>query len=98
LLERLTSEQIAEWYEYFKLEPWGEREAWLRAGLITATIANVHRKKGSPPIKPEDVIRPEIQAPQEVKRQTMAEQKSALGRLVEHFRKAGRLIEKRRHD
>ena len=34
-----------------------EKAANLRAGLVAATIANVHRRKGAPMIKPSDFLR-----------------------------------------
>jgi len=37
-----------------------ERAANLRAGLVAATIANVHRKKGAPMMKPSDFLRQPI--------------------------------------
>jgi hypothetical protein len=41
---------------YFQIEPHGEERADYRAGLITSTIANIVRKKGSKPHKPEDFM------------------------------------------
>lgn len=34
-----------------------ERARYLRAGLVAATIVNVHRKPGAPLVKPGDFIR-----------------------------------------
>lgn len=42
--------------EYAKLEPFGEERADLRAGIVAATIANAHRRKGSKPFKPSDFM------------------------------------------
>lgn len=43
LLERIDSRELTEWGAFFNLEPWGtEIEDW-RAGLISATIAEVNR-------------------------------------------------------
>lgn len=36
-----------------------ERNAALRAGLVAAAIYNVHRRKGTQALKPEDFVRPE---------------------------------------
>jgi hypothetical protein len=56
LLAELTSPQIAEWMAYFQLEPFGERRADLRAGIIASTVANAHRAKDSRPYKPQDFM------------------------------------------
>lgn len=40
---RLTSRELGEWIAYYRLEPWGEERADLRAGIVASTIANVHR-------------------------------------------------------
>lgn len=92
MLERLTSRQVAEWHEYYNIEPWGWRQDWLRAGLVTATIANVHRKKGKPAIKPEDCIPKEIEAPKPVRKQTQDEMIAARDSLLARFKKMGRLV------
>lgn len=34
-----------------------ERAAYLRAGLVAATVVNVHRKPGTPLVKPGDFLR-----------------------------------------
>lgn len=43
---------------YAAIEPWGEEQANWRAGLITSTIANVHRdsRKKPQPFTPEDFM------------------------------------------
>lgn len=43
MLEALTSRQVAEWYAFWTLEPWGSRVEWMRFGQVAATIANVNR-------------------------------------------------------
>lgn len=37
-------------------DPWDEQRADLRAGIVASTIANVHRKRGTPPIKASDFL------------------------------------------
>ena len=59
LLARLTSRQFAEWKAYDSLEPFGDRAAFLRSGIVAATFANVYRKKGAPPIRPEKFMPPD---------------------------------------
>lgn len=56
LLAEMTSTQIAEWMAYFRLEPFGERRADLRAGIIASTVANAHKAKDSRPYKPQDFM------------------------------------------
>lgn len=40
LQERVDPEQFLEWQAFFRLEPFGEWGAWLRAARICATVAN----------------------------------------------------------
>jgi hypothetical protein len=46
MLEGMSARSLNEWAAYAGLEPWGEDRADLRAGIVAATIANVHRRKG----------------------------------------------------
>lgn len=56
LLGRISSAELTEWVEFFRLEPWGpEVEGW-QAGMIASTIANVNRGKGVKPFKPADFM------------------------------------------
>jgi len=41
------------------LEPFGERAAYWRTGLIAATVANAHRGKRGRAYRPEDFMPPE---------------------------------------
>ncbi len=41
---------------YFRLEPWDEQRADLRAAIIASTIANVHRPKDRRPFRPKDFM------------------------------------------
>lgn len=50
----LTYQEVGAW---LKQRAAYERSANLRAGLVAATIANVHRRPGSPVVKASDFIR-----------------------------------------
>ena len=41
----MTAQEFGEWMALYELEPWGETRADIRAGVISSTIANVHRGK-----------------------------------------------------
>ncbi len=56
LLAKMTSRQLAEWIAYYRMEPWGEDRADLRSGIVASTMANINRKKGASPFKPEDFM------------------------------------------
>lgn len=49
---RMTRSELVEWMAYDSLAPIGERRADLRAGIIAATLANVHRGKQQKPLAP----------------------------------------------
>jgi len=40
LLSRVGSDEITEWAAYFRLDPFGEERADLRAGIVASAIAN----------------------------------------------------------
>lgn len=54
----MSSREFAEWMAFYDLEPFGEEQADLRAGIVASTVANVHRdrKKRSKAYKPEDFM------------------------------------------
>lgn len=48
---------MGEWLAYFRLDPWGESRADLRAAIVASTVANaMARKKGGGHFKPEDFM------------------------------------------
>ncbi len=64
MLNRISSRELAEWWEYYQLEPFGEERADLRNGIVAATIANVNRGKGKRAKKPQDFM-PKFEKKQE---------------------------------
>lgn len=54
----LTYEEIG---AVLKREAEQEREANLRAAMVCATLVNLKRKKGSPPVQPKDFLKGERQ-------------------------------------
>jgi hypothetical protein len=55
-LEHISSRELAEWIEYYKVEPFGQERADLQAGVVASTIANVNRDKKSKVYKPGDFL------------------------------------------
>ena len=45
----ISSSEFTEWAAYSYLEPWDERRADLRAGIIAAQIHNIFAKKAAKP-------------------------------------------------
>lgn len=45
LQEQLTSHEFSEWQAYYRLEPFGDERADLRAGIVASTVANAHRDR-----------------------------------------------------
>ena len=88
----MTSEQIAEWYEYYILEPWGERSEWLRTGILASMVGNAspNKRKGKPFV-PEDFMPREIASGKKQKKQTHVQLLAAKDRLMERFKKTGQL-------
>lgn len=57
----VTHAELMDWAEFYTLEPWGAAPADLRAGIVAATIANVHIGRDAEPLKPLDFM-PRIKA------------------------------------
>lgn len=73
---------------YESIEPFGERPAYLRAGIIAATIANVFRSKKSKRFSPDDFM-PQEPKPAAPQVQSVTEQKRALERIFEWAKRQG---------
>lgn len=56
VLDKHTSRELTEWMAFISLEPIGYTRGDLQAGIIASTIANVNRKKGTKPFKPQDFM------------------------------------------
>lgn len=52
----ISSAEFGEWVAFFSLEPFGDRIADLRTGVVASTVANVNRGKDTPAFKPLDFI------------------------------------------
>lgn len=47
LLGRISSKELSEWQEFYKLEPFGYEIDMFGDAQVSATLVNIHRKKGS---------------------------------------------------
>jgi hypothetical protein len=56
MLSEMTWAQLVEWQVYASVDPFEEVRADIRAALIAATIANVHRGKGKPAFTVKDFL------------------------------------------
>lgn len=56
LLQRTTSRELTEWMLYERVEPFGERGAYLRAGIVAATIVNAQSGRSGEPAQPDDFM------------------------------------------
>lgn len=61
MLQRMDSAELSEWMAYYQIEPFGERLADHRAGLVTAAIYNVNRPKNRKAYSPSDFMPKEPQ-------------------------------------
>ncbi|WJF92002.1 hypothetical protein QS306_14635 [Paraburkholderia bonniea] len=52
----IDSVEFADWMAYYSIEPWGERIADVRMGVMASTMANVYRDPQSAPLRPADFI------------------------------------------
>lgn len=67
---------IAEWSQYYQLEPFGEERADLRAALVACLVANANRdlEKHPEPFEITDFLLKFDDEPEEPKKQTWQEQ------------------------
>jgi len=56
LLERISSRELTEWMIFEQVEPFGSNTQYYGPAITTAMIANVNRKKGTKPVKPDEFI------------------------------------------
>jgi uncharacterized protein DUF4035 len=54
--QEIDSREFSAWLAYWQLEPWGEGRADLRAGIITSTMANIHRGRDTEAFTPRDFM------------------------------------------
>lgn len=52
----MSSEELAEWMAYERLEPFGETRADIRTALVCSTLANINRDKKVKPYKIQDFM------------------------------------------
>jgi hypothetical protein len=67
LRENLDSREFTQWRAFHRVYPIGEERGDLRAGIIAATIVNMHRDRNSDRAKPSDYMwqyQPEAARPQ----------------------------------
>lgn len=67
---RMGASELLEWMQYFSSEPFGTYRDNIHAGLIAATLANIHRKKGTRPLTFSDFM---LQDPSESRRRSTRE-------------------------
>lgn len=48
-MREIDSQEYTDWMAYFAIEPFGERVADMRMGMLAATMANIHRNPKTTP-------------------------------------------------
>ncbi len=77
--DEVSAGEFLEWMNVYQRDPWGEERADYRAGIVAATLANIHRSKGRR-FKPDDFM-PKFQSAN--RRQTQHEMVSVFKSFVE---------------
>ena len=52
----MTSRQFTDWLAYYSVDPFGDQRADLRAGIVSAVVANRWRGKNEQPLEPSDFM------------------------------------------
>ncbi len=55
-MREVDAREFALWVAEYRIAPFGDMREDLRAGVVGSVIANVNRRKGSPPFKPGDFV------------------------------------------
>jgi hypothetical protein len=76
---------LTEWRAFEQLEPFGDRRRDLQAAIIAQTLANVHRRQGTPPYKITDFMPDFDRQPAEA--QPVSDQMEVLRRLTRAMQK-----------
>jgi hypothetical protein len=56
MLAQMDSAELTEWQAYYGLEPFGQERADLRAGIISATVANAMTTREGRSFEPRDFM------------------------------------------
>lgn len=56
LKSKITMRELRGWQRYYRIEPWGERRADLRAGIVAAAMRNSMRGRGSRAFRAQDFL------------------------------------------
>lgn len=76
LLAQISSAELSEWAAYYRLEPFGDERADLRAGIVASTVANTAQTRKRKAFKPADFM------PKFGRREQSWEQQLELARLM----------------
>jgi uncharacterized protein DUF4035 len=52
----MSAREFYDWLEFYAVEPFGDTRADIRAGIISSTLANIHRAKGRKAYNPSDFM------------------------------------------
>ena len=77
MLAEMSADQLKEWMEYYRHEPWGQDRADYRSAIVAHTVAvsSGAKRKDNRPLKISDFL-PEFGPPKPVKKQTANEIKA----------------------
>jgi hypothetical protein len=56
LLTRISSRELTEWVAFEQVEPFGKDTQYYGPAINTAMLANINRKKGTKPLKPDEFV------------------------------------------
>lgn len=56
MLAEMTAPQLAQWLDYYQVEPWGEDRADLRNAQLMALLFNLFRRRGTAPKRASDFM------------------------------------------
>lgn len=82
----MTAAEFNEIRAMYRLQPWGEERADLRAGIVASVVANCNRAENTKPYHPLDFTPKFGDAVEE----TVADKAAKIRRLHEEIREAGR--------
>jgi len=81
----MSSRELTEWMAFYQIEPFGDRRQDIQAAIIAQTIANVHRRQGTPPYRLSDFMADFDRQPKES--QSVSDQMEVMRRLTRALQK-----------
>lgn len=77
----MSIDEFVQWMCFYSIEPFGDKRGDIQAGIISQTLANIHRASNAKPYTVQDFI-PQFTERQPMARQSLEEQRTRWRAIV----------------